>query len=382
MFHASAPLTDGKLPRMNKLFLFAIILTTTIGMTQNTDPGLRPVSVLISVTDASGIPVRNLPKEDITVLDNNSVTRPLDLHAVSDAPLSLGIVLLASKTNFAKQQAAAVELVQKLIRPGKDRGFVITAGGEKPWKSSNVQWQSDPNALVAGIKSLDKLSGLPDAFQYDLSRYSGDEPGSMTRWGFETRQAAGISVFDVAWKMMMTDNHPARRVLVMFRNPWSHSPGMSEANRNYTDNKHLQLITAAQQLHVAVYTIGVDESTPLSSSAVNDLKGTYGMNQYGEASREVDRQIRLQDERLYSGGRANVERLAAETGGRAWWKTDHNFRDAVAGITNELTGQYVLTFPPAAATPGAHALKIHCAKGMHVASPNGFFVAAPPAGAK
>ncbi len=370
---------------IGKLVVAALLLAGMTAVAQNDGSAspaavaARPVSVLLSATDPSGGAIRNLSKEQITVLDDNRGATVADLRPVGEAPLSVGIVLLASHANFSKEQAAAMELVQKLLRSDQDRAFVITAGGSKHWTQANLEWQSDREALKKTISTLDKNTGIPDAFNYELSTYSGDTATSAAWMRIEGQQGSGTSVFDAVWGMMMADKRPARRVLVMFRDAWSHAPGLTKQNRDYTDQKHTQIIAVAQRLHVAIFTIGVEEASPVANEAGENIKANYGVNMMGDMSREQDRQITLQKERLYNGGRANVERVASQTGGRAWW-SNNKFGDAVAGIVNALNGQYLLTFVPAAAAPGSHELKIKCGGTVRVAAPNAFLVASatPP----
>lgn len=377
--------TQRHIPLVGKLVVAALLLAGMTAVAQNDGAAspaavaARPVSVLFSATDPSGGAIRNLSKEQITVLDNNRGATVADLRPVGDAPLSVGIVLLASHANFSKEQAAAMELVQKLIRSDQDRAFVITAGGSKHWTQANLEWQSDREALKKTISALDKNTGIPDAFNYALSTYSSDTFASASRWGIEGQQGSGTSVFDAVWGMMMADKRPARRVLVMFRDPWAHATGLAQANRDYSDQKHTQMIAAAQRLHVAIFTMGIEEASPVSNEAGENIKANYGANGMGDMSRETDRQMTLQKERLYNSGRANVERLANQTGGRAWW-SNNKFGEAVTGIVNALSGQYLLTFVPAAAAPGSHELKINCGKIVRVAAPNVFLVASatPP----
>jgi VWFA-related protein len=318
----------------------------------------------------------NLSKQEITVLDDNSRATVADLRPVSQAPLSIGIVLLASDTNFGQEQAAATELVRKLIRTNNDHAFVITAGGKKAWNESHLDWQADQETLIKDVKALDKQTGLPDAFNYTLTVYSGSSADHSAWWGDQGYQTNDKpTVFDALWGMMMTDRRPARRVLVLFRNPWAHSAGIGRRSNDYADQMHAHIVSMAQKLHVSLFTIGVEESSPASSGTVDDIKSNYGMNGIGEISRENDRQIRLEKDRLYASGRANVERIAEQSGGRAWWSTKKNYSDAVAGIVNELGGQYLLSFIPAVGTAGTHSLSVHGAQGAHVDAPNAFEVA-------
>src|SRR5689334_7990879 len=214
------------------------------------EPTARPDAVLVSATEQGGSPAKGLTKDQVTVLDNAATATVSDVRSVGEAPLSLGIVLLASQTNFKKEQAAALELVQKMIRSDQDRAFIITAGGSKRWTEKNLDWQSDPDALKKTIGALDKNTGLPDAFNYDLSTYSGDTATSFARLNIESQQGNGVSFFDAAWQMMQADRRPARRVLVIFRNPWAHASGIAQQNRDYTAAKHTELVNKAQLLHV------------------------------------------------------------------------------------------------------------------------------------
>jgi len=359
--------------------LLSVFLAVSIGVVSVAGQSVRPLSLLISATDATGTPVRDLTKENLTILDNGSPASVVDLRPVDNAPLSLGIVLLASKTNFAKEQAAAIELVNKLVRNENDHVFVITAGGDKTWAQIKLEWQNDRDAIAKNINGLDKSTGLPDAFNYDWSTYSGDTATSTASWSIETQQGKGTSVFDIALSMMMNDRRPARRVLVMFRSPWAHAPGMSQRNRDYTDREHARLIAAAQQLRVSIYTVGFDEVPRSTNAQLGNIGNNYGANMMGDITRERDRQTDLQKDRMYNGGKANVERLTEGTGGSAWWKDDHNFRDSVAGIVNQINAQYMVSFVPASNAPGAHVLKVSSARIPHLQAPTGFAMAAPAA---
>jgi hypothetical protein len=250
------------------------------------DPSsLRPVSILFSATDSSGDPVRDLAKDEVIVLEDNRADGVADLRPVSGAPLSVGIVLMSSKDKFANDQA-----------------FVVTAGGTKAWGEGELRWESNRDTLIKIINSLDKDAGIPDAFDYTLSSFSGETPTSGRGWSIEGQQGGAANVFGVAWAMMMADRRPARRVLVMFRTPWAHAPGPTKSNADYVDQKHMEIIKEAQRLHVSIFTIGLDEGSPATNPDVTALQSNYAMNAFGDMSREYDRQYLLLKQRLYDGG--------------------------------------------------------------------------------
>ena len=77
-----------------------------------------------------------------------------DQPADTALPIHLGIVLHASKNTFPQQQAAAAELVQKLIHKTGDEAFVVTAGGDKPWPYERVDWDNNVESLTKFVKGL------------------------------------------------------------------------------------------------------------------------------------------------------------------------------------------------------------------------------------
>lgn len=202
---------------------FANSASTPNVSTAPTTPAMpRRVTVLLSATDKSGIPAKGLSKDSITVLDNDQLGEVVDVRNANQLPIDLAIVLLASKGNFAQQQNAAVDLVHKALRPGIDKAFVVSAGGDKAWPNSRLEWQSDPAALEKSIRALDKNTGMPDAFGYTLSN---EAVGNTRGMGLQTFTLGGFSVFDIVWKMMQSDPQVQRHAVVVFRNAWAHSPG-------------------------------------------------------------------------------------------------------------------------------------------------------------
>src|SRR5438309_6208894 len=85
--------------------------------------------ILIGALDASGSPVGDLNKDQLQITDGGHGATPLLVRKASELPLDLGIVLYADPATFSQQQAAAIDLVKKILRPDTDHAFVITAGG-------------------------------------------------------------------------------------------------------------------------------------------------------------------------------------------------------------------------------------------------------------
>jgi len=328
------------------------------------------VPILISATDSSGNPVTGLTKDQLAIQDNHQLVAALQLYRGTDLPLHLGIVLLASHPTFQQQQAAAVDLVQKVLRPGVDEGFVITARGKKAWTGERLDWAHDAATLTTTIRGLDPNAGLGDPFSFSLNT---DEAG-LDRYTLQTFGGGGVSVFDIIDRMMASDPRPSRRVVVMFREPWAHSPGFGTRANTAVEGQLLRVIAAAQQSHVTTFCIGL-EDPKFSRSTDVTIGKTYISTLNGQAGQTADYDTRVQESKTrgYDAGKTNIQRLASETGGDTYWSVKKNFPDAVNSIANELAGQYIVTFVPSDVPGPVHPLKITSGNAAHLNAQSAFF---------
>ncbi|MGA8222802.1 MAG: hypothetical protein WB780_14210 [Candidatus Acidiferrales bacterium] len=334
------------------------------------------VSVLISATDSKGIPLHELSKDQVSVSDGNQPTQTLTVLDASELPLDLGIVLLASKDKFGQEQAAAIDLAQKALRPGKDKAFVVTATGDKSWPNPNISWLPDASAVLESVHSLDKNTGLPDLFNFRLAT---DAVG-VQRHSIQTyNTGTGFSVFDVIWAMMKTDPRPARRAVLLFRRASAHSPGFGEQVTRLSEETHGRVIAIAQSLGISFFAVGIDDQ--LASSDVTrskpgtDYMPTHMGGDDGNA-RAYDQDMDKRMEMQYMAGRDNVNRIADETGGRSYWTSKKNYSDAVAGIANELSARYMVSFAPSASSAAGqiHPIKVQVAGAAHVSAPRAYIM--------
>jgi VWFA-related protein len=349
------------------------------GQTQAQTTRVQGVSVLITATDSKGMPLRDLTKSQVSVSDSNQPTETLTVLDASDLPLDLGIILLASKDKYGQEQSAAIDLAQKILRPGKDKAFVVSAAGDKAWPNSNIAWLTDTSAVANSIRGLDKNTGLPDLFDFKLATDAvGVERHSIQTYNLGT----GFSVFDVVWAMMKNDPRPARRAVVIFRMATAHSPGFGEKVTRASEEAHNRVIMNAQALGVAFYAVGIDDflnSSELTRSKIGtDYMPTHAGGNDGDA-RAYDQDMARKMDMQYTAGRNNVNRIADETGGRCYWTTKKNYQDAVAGISSELASRYMVSFVPAdkSAPGGIHPIKVQVVGAAHVSAPRAYLTLPP-----
>jgi hypothetical protein len=285
--------------------------------------------------------------KDLSVTDNEQPAEVISVRSASQLPLRIAFVLLAGKSSFGQQQAAAIELAHKVLRPNVDRAFVLSARGDRPWPNPRLEWHADADSLEKEIRALDKNAGFGDPFAFDMTT---EDAGVSKHFTLLQYGAGGINLFGVMWAMMKSDPSPARHAVVIFRDPWAHSPGFGGTYTEQVENSHVRLIEDAQQLWTSFYIVAIEEPKALAK----EFTDIYAPIHTGEGgyNRVYDQEMEKTRERALDGGKVNLERLAAETGGGIWWSSKKNYTDAVSGIANDLNSQFAVTYA-VHAEPGA-----------------------------
>ncbi len=345
---------------MNRITCFIVFLCITAGAQtgQSQAPIMRRVTALFTATDSSGSPVQNMKADGFAVTDNDTAGKILDIRSAEILPLRVAFLLEASKANFPEQQRAAIEIARKAMRPNVDRAFVVSAGGIKPWPSARVEWLNDPSALEKTVLAMDRNSGMPDPFAFDINQAKVGEGMRLILVQYGT---TGTSVFDVLWAMMKSDPTPARHVVIAFRDPWAHSPGFDRHYTEVVETNHQRLIADAQRLWTPFFVITAEQPLPAHTSLTQTYAPTFAGQ--GEANREFDESLDKARTHAYNGGRVNLERIAAETGGQVWWSVKKNYPDAVEAVVRKLSGQFAISYevPIGTGTETAHNLQIRTA---------------------
>lgn len=313
--------------------------TAPTAPTNPASPQSRRVMVLVTATDHAGSPLSQLTEKDLSLSDNEQPGEVVSIQPANQLPLRVAFVLLAGNSSFGQQQTAAIELARKILRPNIDRAFVITARGDKTWANPRLEWQNEAESLEKAVRGLDKNAGFADEFSFDMNTYDAgmNRHFTLLRYG-----DSGTSTFSVLWAMMKSDPSAARRVVVMFRDPWGHSPGFGGPYTQAVEDNHVRLVADAQRMWTSFYIVALEQPQQVSK----ELTGIYAPTHSGEGgyNRVYDQDLERSREHAYNGGKANLNRIASDTGGAVWWNPKKNYSDAVAGIANALKAQFAITY--------------------------------------
>jgi Ca-activated chloride channel homolog len=87
------------------------------------------VNMLFTVSDKKGRFVTNLDRDDFEIIEAKKPQNILEFTAETDLPLRIGILIDTSNSirdRFRFQQEAAMDFVNTVVRPGEDKGMVVS----------------------------------------------------------------------------------------------------------------------------------------------------------------------------------------------------------------------------------------------------------------
>ena len=183
------------------------------------------VNVLFIATDKHGKFVRDLNENDFSILDDHKPPQSIiNFRRETDLPLHLGLLIDVSgsvQSRFGFEQNAAVTFLQKTVRQGFDKAFVVGFN-----KQSQMAQDSTDNVqlLSAGVHRLQDGGGtaLYDAiYRACKQKFLNDRP-----------------------------DHPVRKAIVV----------VSDGEDNQSEFTRAQAIEMAQRAEVIIYAISTDDS--------------------------------------------------------------------------------------------------------------------------
>jgi Ca-activated chloride channel family protein len=231
------------------------------------------VNVLFTVTDKKHRLVTNLKQNDFRVYEDKKLQTIRFFSREANLPLRIGILIDTSNSvrerlHFEKE--AAIDFLQDVLRPGKDRAFVVGFDAE----AQIIQdYTDDLGRLASAIRSLQAggATALYDAIYYACKQ-----------------------------KMIFPPTEPyLRRVLIV----------ISDGRDNQSEHTRDEALAMAQKTEATIYAISTDRSG------------------------------------LETPGDKVLTRLAAETGGRAYFPVEaSDLAGAFARIALDLRSQYSLAY--------------------------------------
>jgi VWFA-related protein len=284
---------------MRRIMLMAAPLVC-LAQTPDIHVNVREVVVSASVSTRDGAPVRNLRREDFTILDQGQRREIRSFWRETDLPLTIGLVVDVGGGQVGvieKERETLRRFLMQVLGP-KDRAFLVVVGGHK-------------------VRLLTDLTGSVDELLGDLG-------------GVKWLSRNGETLYDACEGMttlvrIVTCDHPlwhgihlvalkmkqltGRKAMIVI------SSGVPAGNKTSLT----EVIEAAQSADTLVYTIryeGLSNQHPLAPVA-----------------------SRFRDAPKY------LTRLSEETGGRAYLSPGRS-PTMFAEIENDLRSMYVLGFVP------------------------------------
>jgi len=200
------------------------------------------VNVLFIATDKHGKFVRDLNQNDFSILDDHKPPQSIiNFHRETDLPLHLGLLIDVSgsvHSRFDFEQDAAISFLQKTVRAGFDKAFVV---GFNKQSQMAQDFTDNVQLLSAGVHRLQDGGGtaLYDAiYRACKEKFLKDRP-----------------------------DRPVRKAIVI----------VSDGEDNQSEVSRAQAIEMAQRSEVIIYAISTDDSGLI-------LRGDKVLEQIAEAT--------------------------------------------------------------------------------------------------
>ena len=136
------------------------------------------VSLVFTVSNASGKFISHISLDDLQVLDNRSAPERISyFQQQSDLPLRVGVLVDLSDSitdRFAYEKRAAITFLQKVLRPQVDQAFLV---GFSSRVTLYHDFTSDIGALSNAVREM-HVGG--DTQLYDAIRFASAKLGSAT----------------------------------------------------------------------------------------------------------------------------------------------------------------------------------------------------------
>jgi len=133
------------------------------------------VELYVTVTGRSGEVVRDLKQEEFQVFEGNERQEVLKFELVENLPLTVGVTLDTSGSmteSLGEAQRAAVEFLESIVTPPKDRCFTLTFSGRPVLR---MPLSDDVEAAARSLEGIVAVgpTSLHDAIVHSLYYFRG-----------------------------------------------------------------------------------------------------------------------------------------------------------------------------------------------------------------
>lgn len=255
-------------------------------------------TITVSVTTKDGAPIDDLHPEDLTISEDKTAREVLKLESRKESPLSVAVLIdtsMSQERTLAGTKLAAREFVRSILRSDKDRAAVIAFTSHA---TVEQDWTNDLTKLLAaidGVKIVHPPGYIGGGVVIGPRPLPKDIPGATALWDSVEATVKGFQA------------DGSRRVIVV----------LTDGEDTYSRASVGDATERAAVSNVAVFSIGIA------------------------------------DEKSYRLHREQLQKLSAETGGRAFFpKQVAELEEIFLQTRKDLQSQFALTYCGAGTRPG------------------------------
>jgi VWFA-related protein len=312
-----------------RVFLTSIALRVIAGQEPNFSAGVKVVNVLATVRDKQGQIVKNLKREDFTLLEDGRPQVIRYFAQQSDLPLTLGLLVDTSYSErrmIPTERTASHKFLDQVLRPEQDKAFLI-------------HFDHDVELLLDLTSSREQLERALDRLQVPKRH----EPSQGPAFG---GTAFYDSIYLAAGEILK--KQPGRKALIM----------LTDGEDNASKISMEEAISAAERADTLGYVVRISDE---------EIGSMVGAGWHGP---------RGAIERL--DGKKILKRIAKETGGGYFeFGKKKSLEHIYSEIEEDLRNQYSLgyTSDKPDSKSGFRKIELKTAsKGLVVQARNGYYV--------
>ncbi len=314
---------------------------------------VKEVNLIARVRDKKGQPVNSLGKQDF-ILDQDGRPQAITQFAMqSDAPLTFGVLAdtgPGQRKALADERKAGTDFVNRLLREGKDKAFVLHFDKEVELLQDVT---TSHEKLARGIDQI-SVGEQPRNTSSGSGRKRDEEDRDHPHFFF-----GGSMLYDAIFLSSdeLLKNQPGRKAIVLF------SDGQDRNSKTSLDHA----IESAQRADTLVYCVYVESEHEQQQDRGIQRGGGYpgssgpfpgggGPFPGGGGRRPVPENKPREDK---SAGKKVLQRIAKETGAKYFEVSKKMAPEQIyAQIEDELRHQYSLSYTPDKAEGGYHKLHL------------------------